>query len=162
LAPAKAVLAIAAPVAELRRPELSVRKDKYEDSNRTLSLHLPSFHQERLAIYLNPEPKRLVIRDSQNKEWAKTFSLVSDGRWAYVRFDSSPPGGLDLEMDIPSDEPVEIQLVGVNTGLPSVPGVITQPLGLMISPPDYGLGIPTDFTAVHRRILLPVVRGRNE
>ncbi len=45
---------------------------------------------------------------------------------------------------------------------PEFSGVITQPPGLMISPPDYTLGIPTDFTAAHRRILPPVVRGRNE
>jgi hypothetical protein len=160
LAPSKTVLACPAPVAELHGPELSVGEDRYENGNRALSLHLAPFHQERLVIHVNPEPKRLVIRDSENKEWAKTFSLVSDGRWAYLRFDSSPPSGLDLEMDIPADEPVEIQLVGVNTGLPFFPGIVTQPPGLMISPPDYGLGIPTDFTAVHRRILLPVVRGR--
>jgi len=60
------------------------------------------------------------------------------------------------------DEPVEIRLVGVSTGLPSFPGIVTPPPGLTISPPDYGLGIPTDFTAVHRRILLPVVRETNE
>jgi hypothetical protein len=162
LAPAKAVLASAAPVAELHGPELSVGEDRYEDGNRTLSLHLAPFHQERLAIHLNPEPKRLVVRDSENKEWAKTFSLVADHRWAHLRFDSSPPSGLDLEMDIPSDEPVEIRLVGVSTGLPSFPGIVTQPCGFMIGPPDHGLGIPTDFTAVHRRMLLPVVRGAND
>ncbi len=163
MAPSKTVLASPAPVAELYGPELSVREDRYENGNRTLSLHIVPLQQERLVIDLNPEPKRLVINPrSEDKQSARTFSLVNDGRWAYLRFDASPPAGLDLEMDILSNEPVEIRLVGVSTGLPSFPGIVTQPPGLMISPPDYGLGMPTDFTAVHRRILLPVVRGTNE
>ena len=162
LAPSKTVLASPAPATALQRPELSVREDRYENGNRTLSLHLAPFRQERLGIHWNPEPKRLVIRDTESKDWAKTFSLVNDGRWAYLRFDASPPGGLDLEIHVPAEGPVEIQLVGVSTGLPSCPGIVTQPPGLMIGPPDYGLGIPTDFTAVHRRILLPVVRGTND
>jgi len=134
----------------------------YENGKRALSLHLAPLQQERLVVHLNPEPKRLVIRRSDDSGSAKTFSLVNDGRWAYLRFDASPPAGLDLEMDILSDEPVEIRLAGVSTGLPSFPGIVTQPPGLTISPPDYGLDIPTDFTVVHRRILLPVVRGTNE
>jgi hypothetical protein len=162
LAPSKTVLASPAPAAALQQPELSVREDRYENGSRTLSLHLAPFRQERLGIHLNPEPQRLVIRDTENKEWAKTFSLVNDGRWAYLRFDVSPPGGLDLEIHVPAEGPVEIQLVGVSTGLPSFPGIVTQPPGLTISPADYGLDIPTDFSAVYRRILLPVVRGKNE
>jgi len=163
LAPSKMVLASPAPAAELHGPELSVREDRYEDDKRALSLHIAPFQQERLVIHLNPEPKRLAInRRSEDKGSGKTFSLVNDGRWAHLRFDASPPGGLDLEMDILSDDPVEIRLVGVSTGLPSFPGIITQPPGLTISPPDYGLDIPTDFTAVHRRILLPALRRMDE
>jgi len=163
LAPSKTVLASPAPAAELPVPRLSVEEDRYESGKRALSLHIAPFHQERLVIHLNPEPKRLTIncRDEDGGS-AKTFSLVNDGRWAYLRFDASPPGGLDLEMEVLSDEPVEIRLVGVSTGLPSFPGIVTEPPGLTISPPDYGLDIPTDFTAVHTRIFLPVVRGTNE
>ena len=163
LAPSKTVLASPAPAAELQGPELSVKEDSYENGKRTLSVRIAPFQQERLVIHLNPEPKRLVIsRRNEDEGSAKTFSLVNDGRWAYLRFDAPPPGGLDLEMDILSDEPVDIRLVGVSTGLPSFPGIITQPPGLTISPPDYGLGIPTDFTAVHSRMLLPVVRRTNQ
>jgi hypothetical protein len=64
--------------------------------------------------------------------------------------------------DVLSLQPVEIRLVAVSTGLPSFPGIVTAPPGLTISPPDYGLGIPTDFTAVRTRIFLPVVRRTNE
>jgi len=40
--------------------------------------------------------------------------MTADGR----TFDliASPPGGLDLEIHVPAEGPVEIQLVGVSTG----------------------------------------------
>jgi len=114
------------------------------------------------VIHVNPEPRLLAInRHSEGRGPGKTFSLVNDGRWAYLRFDASPPAGLDLEMDILSNEPVEIRLAGVSTGLPSFPGIVTQPPGLTISPPDHSLGMPTDFTAVHREDT-PARRTRNE
>ena len=64
-----------------------------------------------------------------------------------MRFDALP-GGLDLELDVPSNEPVNILLIDVGTDLPSFPGIMTQPSGLMLGPPDCSMSVPTDFTAV--------------
>ena len=154
----KTVLTSPAPVAPLHAPGLFVREDRHQDDKRTLLVHVMSFQQERLEVYLKPEPERLTICGEKGKEGLpKTFSLIDDGGWAYVRFDALP-GGLDLELDVPSNEPVNILLIDVSTGLPSFPGIVTQPSGLMIGPPDCSMSIPTDFTAVHKSVILPVDR----
>jgi len=159
----KMVLASRAPVAPLRGPELLVKEDRCEAGKRTLSLHITSFQKERLEIHLRPEPERLTIFDNNGNEGVrKTFSLIDDGGWAFVRFDPPPPDGLDLELEIFSDETVKISLIDVGTGLPFFPKIKTQPPALMIGPPDCSMGIPTDFTAVHKSFTLPVDRQTRE
>ena len=150
----KTVLTSPAPVAPLQAPGLFVKEDRHQDGKRTLLIHIMSFQKERLEVHLKPEPERLTLYGEKEKEGLpKTFSLIEDGGWAYVRFDALP-GGLDLELDVPSNEPVNILLIDVSTGLPSFPGIVTQPSGLMIGPPDCSMSIPTDFTAVHKSVIL--------
>lgn len=158
----RTVLASPAPVAPLQAPELSVEEDRFEADKRTLRLHVTFFQCEGLEVHLKPEPQRLTISGyDANNGPPKTFSLVEDGRWAYVRFDPPPPGGFDLGLEMPSNEPVEVLLIDVATGLPSFPGIVTEPPGLMIGPPDCSMSIPTDFTAVHKMVRLSV-RGQAE
>jgi hypothetical protein len=155
----KTVLTSPAPVAPLQAPGLFVKEDKHQDNKRTILLHVNSFQKERLEVHLNPEPERLTINSEKEKEGLpKTFSLIHDGGWAYVRFDA-PTGSFDLELDVPSNEPVNIVLIDVSTGLPSFHGIVTQPPGFILGPPDCSMSIPTDFTAVHRNIFL---RGENQ
>lgn len=158
----KTVLKSPAPVAPLQAPGLFVKEDRYQDGTRTLLVHITSFQQERLEVHLKPEPERLTIHGKNGEEGLpKTFSLIDDGGWAYVRFDALS-GGLDLELDVPSNEAVNILLIDVSTDLPSFPGIVTQPSGLMIGPPDCSMSIPTDFAAVHKSALLPVDRRTEE
>jgi hypothetical protein len=139
-----------------------VKEDRQQNGKRTLLVHVTSFKQERLEVHLKPEPERLTIYDENGKEGLpKTFSLINNGGWAYVRFDALP-GGLDLELDVSSNESVNILLIDVSTGLPSFPGIVTQPSGLMIGPPDCSMSIPTDFAAVHKSIILPIGHKREE
>jgi hypothetical protein len=149
----KTVLTSPAPVAPLQAPGLSVNQDTYQDDKRTILLNVTSFQKERLEVHLKPEPERLTI-NGKKEGLPKTFSLIHDGGWAYVRFDA-PPEELDLELDVPRNEPVYIVLIDVCTGLPSFPGIVTQPPGFTLGPPDCSMSIPTDFTAVHRSIFLP-------
>ena len=152
----KTVLASPAPVAPLQAPELFVKEDRHRDDRRILLVRITSSLQERLEVHLKPEPERLTIYGEEGKEGLpKTFSLIDDGGWAYVRFDALS-GGLDLKLDMPSNEPVSILLIDVSTGLPYFPGIVTQPSGLMIGPPDCSMSIPTDFTAVHKSVILPM------
>jgi hypothetical protein len=158
----KTVLTSPAPVAPLQAPGLFVKEDRQQNGKRTLLVHVTSFKQERLEVHLKPEPERLTIYDENGKEGLpKTFSLINNGGWAYVRFDALP-GGLDLELDVSSNESVNILLIDVSTGLPSFPGIVTQPSGLMIGPPDCSMSIPTDFAAVHKSIILPIGHKREE
>ena len=150
----KTVLTSPAPVASLQAPKLFVKEDMYQNGKRTILLQINSFQRERLEVHLNPEPERLTINSKKEKEGLpKTFSLIHDGGWAYVRFDA-PPEEIYLELDVPYNEPVHIVLIDVCTGLPSFPGTVTKPPGFTLGPPDCSMSIPTDFTAVHRSILL--------
>lgn len=151
----KTVLTSPAPVAPLQAPGLFVKEDRHQDEKRIILLHINSFQRERLEVHLNPEPEMLTINGTKEKEeLPKTFSLIHDGGWAYVRFDA-PPDSLDLELVVPSNEPVNILLIDVSTGLPSFPGIATQPSGFILGPPDCSMSIPTDFTAVHKSFFLP-------
>jgi hypothetical protein len=139
-----------------------VKEDRHQDGKRTLLVHIISFQQERLEVHLKPEPEKLTIYSEKGQEGLpKTFSLIDDGGWAYLRFDALP-GGLDLELDVPSNEPVNILLIDVSTGLPSFAGIVTQPSGLMLGPPDCSMSVPTDFTAVHKSAILTVDRKTQE
>jgi hypothetical protein len=152
----KNVLTSPAPVVSLQTPELFVKEDWHQDGKRFLLVHIMSFQQERLEVHLKPEPERLTIYDEKGKEGLpKTFSLIDDGGWAYLRFDALP-GGLDLELIVSSNEPVNILLIDVSTGLPSFTGIVTQSSGLVLGSPDCSMSIPTDFTAVHKSIILPI------
>jgi hypothetical protein len=158
----KTVLTSPAPVAPLQAPGLFVKEDRHQDGKRTLLVHIISFQQERLEVHLKPEPEKLTIYSEKGQEGLpKTFSLIDDGGWAYLRFDALP-GGLDLELDVPSNEPVNILLIDVSTGLPSFAGIVTQPSGLMLGPPDCSMSVPTDFTAVHKSAILTVDRKTQE
>lgn len=152
----KTVLASPAPVAPMQAPVLFVRDDRYQDNKRILSIHINSPQNERLEVYLKPEPERLVIHEESEKgKSPKTYSLVDDGGWAYVRFDALQ-NGLNLELHVSSKEPVNILLIDISTGLPSFPDIVTQPSGLMIGPPDCSMSIPTDFTAIYKSVTLPI------
>ena len=150
----KIVLMSPAPVAPLQSPGLFVKEDKHQDGKRILLIHITSSQKERLEIHLKPEPERLTIYDENGKEGLpKTFSLIDDGGWAYLRFDALS-SGLDMELEVPSNESVNILLIDVSTNLPSFPGIVTQSSGYMIGPPDCSMSIPTDFTAVHKSVIL--------
>jgi len=149
----KTVLTSPAPVASLQAPKLFVKEDLYQNDKRTILLQINSFQRERLEVHLNPEPERLTI-NGKKEGLPKTLSLIHDGGWAYLRFDA-PTEELDLEMDVPYNEPVYIVLIDVCTGLPSFPGIVTQPTGFTLGPPDCSMSIPTDFTAVHKSFFLP-------
>ena len=151
----KTVLASPAPVVPMQTPVLFVREDRYHDNKRTLLIHIKTFQNERLEVHLKPEPERLAIYEESDKDsLPKIFSLVDDGGWAYLRFDALQ-NGLDLELDVSSNESVKILLIYVSTGLPSFPDIVTQPSGFTIGPPDCSMNIPTDFTAIYKSVRLP-------
>jgi hypothetical protein len=78
-----------------------------------------------------------------------------DDEWA-LRFDGMPVEGLEMELELRSQEPIQVVIVEEKTGLPSFPGwnTETQP-GTMPSPGEYDQSIPADFTAMYRSFVIP-------
>jgi hypothetical protein len=68
-----------------------------------------------------------------------------------LRFDGTPVEGMEITFEFSNPGPVHLLLVEEKTGLPSFPGLATQPQpGTMPSPGEFYQGVPTDFTAIRR------------
>ena len=71
------------------------------------------------------------------------------------RLDGMPVGGMTVRFEFRGTAPVQFFLVEEKTGLPSFPGLSTEPEpGRMQLPGEFLQGIPTDFTAIHRNVVV--------
>jgi hypothetical protein len=62
-----------------------------------------------------------------------------------------PADEVEVAFELENDGPVQILLVEERAGLPSFPGLATEPKpGTMRTPGDIYQSIPTDFTAIRR------------
>ena len=71
--------------------------------------------------------------------------------------DIQPLEGKEIRFEFSAAGPIQFLIVEEKTGLPSFPGLSTQPEpGTMESPGEFGQGVAADFTAIYRNF---VVRG---
>jgi hypothetical protein len=69
-----------------------------------------------------------------------------------------PAEGVEMTFEFSDSGPIQMLLVEEKTGLPSFPGLSTQPEpGTIKSPGEFYQGIPTDFTAINRNYSLQSV-----
>jgi hypothetical protein len=81
-----------------------------------------------------------------------------DGNEWVLRFDGMPAEGVEMTFEFSDSGPIQMLLVEEKTGLPSFPGLSTQPEpGTIKSPGEFYQGIPTDFTAINRNYSLQSV-----
>jgi hypothetical protein len=82
--------------------------------------------------------------------------MGSNGLW--MRFDGMPVEGMEIRFEFNTQELIQFMLVEEKTGLPSFPGLITQPVpGTMRSPGEFLQGDATDFTAVYKPYEIPAL-----
>ena len=113
----------------------------------TTSLH------DRVYIIV-PEGSPLLTITVPNNE--KTELPPVDGGARVLRFDGAPQEGIDIGFDVSTSDPIQFLVVEEKTGLPSFPGLSTQPQpGTMSSPGEFYQGVATDFTAIYRNFVVP-------
>jgi len=151
-APHYSVLTSAAPLLDFEGPRFEVLMDEWDDSLRMVKARIYASMHDRVYIIV---PEEFPVR---------AFTLPYDGRtelppingyeWVF-RFDGMPEEGIEITFEFTIGEPIQFLLVEEKTGLPSFPGLSTQPEpGTMKSPGEFYQGIPTDFTALYRDIVI--------
>jgi hypothetical protein len=152
-APRYSVLTSAAPLIDFEGLRLEVLMDEWDDDLRMVKARIYASMHDRVYIIVPEEFPVLA------------FTLPYDGRtelppingyeWVF-RFDGMPVEGIEITFEFTTGEPIQFLLVEEKTGLPSFPGLSTQPdPGTMKSPGEFYQGIPTDFTALYRDIVIP-------
>ncbi len=131
-------------------PRLEVISDEWVNSRRVVNIKFTTSMHDRLYIFV-PEAPPLAITVPNNER----TELAGSNVWQ-LRFDGTPVEGVEIRFEFSTSGPIQFLLVEEKTGLPSFPGLSTQPEpGTMQSPGEFGQGIPTDFTAIYRPFAIP-------
>jgi len=145
-APQFSVLTSEAPPLIQDGPHMEVISDERVNDSRVMKVRFAtSMHDRLYIIILNAPLLAITLPDND-----RTDLTGSDGLW--MRFDGMPVEGMEIRFEFNTSQPIQFLLVEEKTGLPSFPGLATQPEpGTMRSPGEFMQGITTDFTAVYRR-----------
>jgi hypothetical protein len=137
---------------DLSGPHLDVVDDAWENGRRKLHLQITSSMNDRLYVMIPKEVRVLSLTLPPNERKALT---PSDSGFV-LRFDGMPIDGFKMEIEVDTSGELPILLVEERAGLPSFPGMQTQPLpGTMRTPGDIYQTIPTDFTAIKSNFMVP-------
>ena len=151
-APQYSVLTSAAPLLELEGPRLEVLEDKWVSDRRVVKARVTTSMHDRVYIIIPKESPLLAITVPNNEK--TELPPVADREWV-LRFDGMPVEGIEISFEFSESGPIQFLLVEEKTGLPSFPGLSTQPEpGTMKSPGEFYQGIPTDFTAINRNYFI--------
>ena len=139
-----------APVLALDGPHLEVLSDEQIADRRLMSIRFTTSLHDRLYIVIQTDSLQAITIPFNEK-----FELADNNRW-WLRFDGMPAEGLVIEFEFSPGGAIRLLLVEEKTGLPSFPGLVTQPPpGAMSSPGEFLQGVATDFTAIYRGYALP-------
>ena len=146
-APEFSVLASEAPPLERDGPRLEVLSDEWVDQRRVIDAALTTSMHDRLYIIIpNNALQAVTLPDNE-----RTSITASNGLW--MRLDGMPLDGIRIRFEFKTSDPILVYLVEEKTGLPSFPGLETQPEhGTMRSPGEFLQGDATDFTAISRSL----------
>ena len=151
-APQQSVLTNAAPMLDLDGPRLEVISDEWNNNRRVVDISFSTSMHDRLYIIIPKEAPLAAITVPNNE---KTEVSPVDNRSWVLRFDGMPIEGIDIRFEFSKTGSIQFLLVEEKTGLPSFPGVVTQPEpGTMKSPGEFYQSIPTDFTAICRSYIV--------
>jgi hypothetical protein len=134
-------------------PLLEVIADQWVGNHREVTIHFTtSLHNRLNILILNPSLMAITFPDNVRIE-----QHVHGGTWM-LRFDGMPVNGIDIRFEFSDSRAFRFQLLEETTGVPSFPGLETQPApGTMRNPGGYANG--TDFTAIYRSFELDEFDG---
>jgi hypothetical protein len=153
-APPFSVMTSAAPPLALDGPRMAVLADEWVGDRRMVRVSVTTSMHDRVWIIIPKETPLLALTVPNNEKASLTPAA---DRGCSLRFDGTSVAGIDLTFEFSSAGPIQFLVIEEKTGLPSFPGLSTQPApGTMRSPGEFYQGDATDFTAIYRRF---VVRG---
>ena len=128
----------------LEGPHLEVIADEWVGGRREVTIHFTTSMHDRLNIFvLDIPPIAITFPDNERIELP-----VHGGAWK-LRFDGTPVDGIEIRFEFSSTQAARFLLLEETTGVPSFPGLETQPApGTMRNPGGYDNA--TDFTAIYR------------
>ena len=149
-APEFSVLTSEAPLLALDGPSLEVIGDEWVKDRRVATIRFTTSMHDRLYIII--QNASILGMTLPNND--RTEAAYSNEWW--LRLDGMPVDGVEIRFEFSNPLPIQFILVEEKTGLPSFPGLATQPEpGTMRSPGEFLQGDATDFTAIHKIIEIP-------
>ena len=146
-APPYSVQTSEAPMLDLVGPELEVIDDVWLGNRRVTRVWVTTSMHDRLYVIVPPEASILALTTPHNER----VEVPAYEQEFVLRFDGMPVEGLEMEFELDTYGQIRFLLVEERSGLPSFPGLSTQPQpGTMRTPGEFYQGIPTDFTAIYR------------
>jgi len=147
-APQYSILTSAAPMLDLEGPRLEVLSNESVAGHRVMQARITASMHERIIIIIPMDAPLLAITLPGNDRI--DLPPVNDRGW-WLRFEGIPVEGIEITLEFSGTGPIQFLLVEERSGLPSFPGLSTQPEpGTMKSPGVFTQAIPTDFTVINR------------
>jgi hypothetical protein len=146
-APRYSIQTSEAPLMDMEGPYLEIVDDAWVNNRRVIRARLTTSMHDRLYVIIPRDVGVLAITIPHNER----TELSPCDETFMLRFDGMPVEGFEMEFELDASGSFKILLVEERTGLPSFPGLSTQPQpGTMRTPGEFVQGIPTDFTAINR------------
>lgn len=151
-APQQLVQTSPAPMLSQHGPDLEILSDEWVDDKRLIRALVKTSMHDRVYIII-PNGYPVIAFTLPNNERTELPAIKRD-QWV-LRFDGVPIEGFEISLEFLVTGSIQIFLVEEKTGLPTFPGLSTQPEpGTMKSPGEFYQSIPTDFTAIKQNIII--------
>jgi hypothetical protein len=111
-----------ASVAQIKPPDVTVRRSERDGDTRDLELHIAPGKASRLALYVDTRSHTVTAAtvDGINLEEAPGQREDTDpSKWGFV-FHGGPPEGIDMTLEVRGEDPLPLRVIGYRDGLPQV------------------------------------------
>ncbi|MHC5109272.1 MAG: M28 family peptidase [Planctomycetota bacterium] len=152
------VLVGPAPATDFAAPAFEILEDiRSESGLHTVRARITPVLQERMFIFVHPELDVLAFGAKPSRPPTEhAYAMRHNGGWCNFRVEGGVGNGIEVRMETSQTGPIHLVIIDVASQLPTFPGIeTTAEPGAVVSPPEPGLSIPTEFTAIQRSITLP-------
>ena len=118
-----------ASVAQIKPPDITVRRSERDGDTRDLGLHIAPGKASRLALYADTRRHTVTTAtvDGISVEEAPGQREDTDpAMWGFV-FHGGPPEGIDVTLEVRGEGPLPLRIIAYRDGLPHVPELTHRP-----------------------------------
>jgi hypothetical protein len=155
VAPQRSIVTSQAPVLDLAGPRLDVMEDEWIDGQREMHVKITTSMHDRVYVIIPEVPVTAVTMPNNERT-----ELLPSGKAFVTRIDGTMES-FEIGFELAHSEQIQFLVVEERTGLPSFPGLSTEPqAGTMKFPGEFYQGTPADFAAVSRSFVIQALRRR--